>query len=694
MCAALASAVSLTSWSCDNNLRDARVQYISDLIIDPHCKLDKLVLERCSLTERSCAAIASAASTSPCSLKYLSLSENNISDAGVQHLSDLLNSHHCKLKTLMFWHCFPTEKSCAALISAGRFAPCSLKEPDPSHNELHDAGIQCLLDLLKNHYCKLKRLVLGASPVTDNSCRAFPSVTNSISCSLKELIRRKNDVLDAGVQHLSDFLRNPHCKQDKRVLCRCSLAEKSCVASASAASSTSCSLKKLNPRHNKLHAARVQHLSDLLKNPNCSLKKLLQRWSCRSCAHITDHAHWTLITPSISMENGVCVYNMSSPAGSFECSESGLRWVCASPVVIQYHFSKEELFWAQLQMLRYQPAGPLMDIKLLSGEVEEVHLPHSLCLGGSDQAVVGGAVRFLHSDDSDSGVSLETCELSRFHGKLPGQRFSLWQLAVSLGIPVKTHCEVLIYQSCPRPLVLNAFLVPTPSTARQVVEERMKSRGALSIFKPPPDDSLRINSRFQLCTSCSSVITPSAMTLSYNTSPTFFEVCLENPPRNFNMELRTSEGNQSVWTAVMWQGADYLRTPNHLTEPSDLPPSDTHTGRSRNQNMASTIDLHQFQRDINIATNTQEAAAFVDRHRAELIGRVYNVMPIADALLSKGLVHPQKYSEIRAAATSEAVMREIYECLRSAGAEGKAAFYGVLLQVEPHLLKDLSTPAL
>ncbi|XP_076139092.1 uncharacterized protein LOC143122151 isoform X2 [Alosa pseudoharengus] len=84
-----------------------------------------------------------------------------------------------------------------------------------------------------------------------------------------------------------------------------------------------------------------------------------------------------------------------------------------------------------------------------------------------------------------------------------------------------------------------------------------------------------------------------------------------------------------------------------------------------------------------------KAAEFVDRHRAELIGRVSNVMPIADALLSKGL-HPEKYSEIKAAATSQAKMREIYECLRSAGAEGKAAFYGVLLQEEPHLLKDLS----
>lgn len=282
-----------------------------------------------------------------------------------------------------------------------------------------------------------------------------------------------------------------------------------------------------------------------------------RRWNCQYCVSITDSAQWVLVTPSISVEASLCVYSLNSPAGSYECSKSGLRWSCAGPVTLQYHFIKEELFWVQLQMLRYQPAGPLMDIKLLSGELEEIHLPHSLCLSGSDPSGLKDAVRALHADDSDSGFSLEMCELRRFHGKLPGPGFSLWQLVVSLGIPVKSHCEVLIYQCCPEPLILNTFLVPAPSTARQVVEERWKSRGARSIFKPPPDDSLWVNSRFQLVTSCSSVITPPAMTLSYNTAPTFFEVCLENPPKNFNMELRATGESQSVWTAIMWQGADY-----------------------------------------------------------------------------------------------------------------------------------------
>lgn len=64
-------------------------------------------------------------------------------------------------------------------------------------------------------------------------------------------------------------------------------------------------------------------------------------------------------------------------------------------------------------------------------------------------------------------------------------------------------------------------------------------------------------------------------------------------------------------------------------------------------------------------------------------------MPIADEMLSKQLLNLEKYSKIRAITTNEEKMREIYDCLRSAGAKGKAAFYDALLQVEPFLVENL-----
>ncbi|XP_042559807.1 NACHT, LRR and PYD domains-containing protein 3-like isoform X2 [Clupea harengus] len=279
-CAALASAVSSTACSLkelnlsNNKLHDAGVQHLSDLLKNPYCKLEKLVLEWCSLTEKSCSALASAASSTSCSLKELNLSGNELHDAGVQHLSDLLKNPGCKLETLVLWRCSLTVKSCAALASAARSTSCSLKMLDLSGNNLHDAGVHHLSDLLKNPHCKLETLTVIDCSLTEKSCAALASAARSTSCSLKELDLSGNNLLDAGVQHLSDLLKNPHCKLETLVLMRCSLTVKSCAALASGAKSTSCCLKELNLRENELHDAGVEHFSDLLKNPHCKLEKL------------------------------------------------------------------------------------------------------------------------------------------------------------------------------------------------------------------------------------------------------------------------------------------------------------------------------------------------------------------------------------------------------------------------------------
>ncbi|XP_063060756.1 uncharacterized protein LOC134453940 [Engraulis encrasicolus] len=243
-------------------------------------------------------------------------------------------------------------------------------------------------------------------------------------------------------------------------------------------------------------------------------------------------------------------------------------------------------------MLQYRAVGPPLEIKLLSGELEEVHLPHSLCLGGSGLGVLGDAVRALHGDDC--GVSLETCELTRFHGKLLAQQFSIWQLVASLGVPVKSHCEVLIYEHCPRPLVLHTFLLPSPSSARKSVQE---SWGGRAIVKPSPNHSLWTGSTFQLCssTACNSTpsssapssstpsssaapnippslkITPTELTLSYRNPPTFFEVFVRNPLEEFKLEIKDAD-DHTVWEVELRQGVDYNKTKDT---------ADTHTPESR-----------------------------------------------------------------------------------------------------------------
>lgn len=66
-------------------------------------------------------------------------------------------------------------------------------------------------------------------------------------------------------------------------------------------------------------------------------------------------------------------------------------------------------------------------------------------------------------------------------------------------------------------------------------------------------------------------------------------------------------------------------------------------------------------------------------------------MPIADDLLRNKMIHPEVYSNIQTANTSQDQMRELYKALKSGGPEVKSAFYRSLLKQDRYLVEDLGT---
>uniref|UniRef100_A0A667XL66 NACHT domain-containing protein n=1 Tax=Myripristis murdjan TaxID=586833 RepID=A0A667XL66_9TELE len=119
-CASLASALKsnphLTELDLsENQLQDSGVELLSAGLKSPNCRLKTLRerdlilnldlfyssfrLRDCSLTESSCASLASALKSNP-HLTELDLSENQLQDSGVELLSAGLESPNCRLKTL------------------------------------------------------------------------------------------------------------------------------------------------------------------------------------------------------------------------------------------------------------------------------------------------------------------------------------------------------------------------------------------------------------------------------------------------------------------------------------------------------------------------------------------------------------------------------------------------------------------
>ncbi|KAL0963924.1 hypothetical protein UPYG_G00315410 [Umbra pygmaea] len=163
----------------DNCLQDSGFELLSVGLRDPHCKLEKLRLNRCYLTKNCCEALASSLSSNSSSLKELDLSDNDIEDSGVKLLSAGLASPHCKLETLRLTFCGVTVESCAYLVSALRSNPSHLSELELNYNYPGIIGVKMLTAAIEDPLCKLQKL-----GVNQNAERWVKSGLKKYTCEL------------------------------------------------------------------------------------------------------------------------------------------------------------------------------------------------------------------------------------------------------------------------------------------------------------------------------------------------------------------------------------------------------------------------------------------------------------------------------------------------------------------------------
>uniref|UniRef100_A0A4W5JF11 Si:ch73-252p3.1 n=1 Tax=Hucho hucho TaxID=62062 RepID=A0A4W5JF11_9TELE len=238
--------------------------------------------------------------------------------------------------------------------------------------------------------------------------------------------------------------------------------------------------------------------------------------SCTTCANVMESTNWVQVEP-VAITKEAPMFSMSPP-GRYECRVSGLRWVCKDHVSLQYQFSSWEPHREIMKSLGYKQGGPLLDVTIIAGKLEEVHLPHFACFG--DDPSFKEKVRVLHVEDC--GVFVEQVdEVTRFHVKIVHPSFSPKGVLVRSGFPVKAHCDLLLYQAKTAFLTLHAYLVPCDSSVEQAMKKKEQSYGYRSIRKPQPVKSLRMKDWFSLTTS-----SPSAEVKP----PVWFEL-----PQNINL---------------------------------------------------------------------------------------------------------------------------------------------------------------
>ncbi|KAM9399092.1 NACHT, LRR and PYD domains-containing protein 1 homolog isoform 3-T6 [Salvelinus alpinus] len=377
--------------------------------------------------------------------------------------------------------------------------------------------------------------------------------------------------------------------------------------------------------------------------------------SCKTCDHVEDSTHWLQIEPLTSTVQGVTMFRHRTPKGNYECTVSGLRWLCERDVILKYHFRNWDPYTQLLKDMQYTQGGPLLDITMELGELEEVHLPHFVCLGTNPS--LRNEMKILHVEEH--GVSLEEVhEVTRFHAKILHPKFSAISLILRLlSWNVDVHCELMLYLTVMKEtLISRLYLFPwNPGQIQAVEQQESKFQGSKRFPITRPEQSFKLYSSIRLNIPCSTSINPQKIHfIQRDTTPSFFKAVVKMTGIDIEMEL-FSDDEMTVWKENVPKGA---------VSGAGRPAESSLTGSAEHQLLS-------------------VRAEFVKR----VSGPVLN--ELLDRLLQHTVINQEDMESVKVIAERAEKARDIIDMVLRKGTESCSRMMNLLGELDPYLCSQL-----
>ena len=178
-------------------------------------KLTELVLSGCSLTNECVPALCELLTNECCNLIDLTLEGNpGIEDEGLHILcKDALTKEHCKLERLDLQGCSLTDECIPDLGKTLQDEHCKLTWLKLSENKITDKGLHMLCELaLTKEHCKLVELDLSYCSLTDDCIPDLGKTLQDEHCKLKKLYLHGNKFTEKGKKSICEIAAYEHCK--------------------------------------------------------------------------------------------------------------------------------------------------------------------------------------------------------------------------------------------------------------------------------------------------------------------------------------------------------------------------------------------------------------------------------------------------------------------------------------------------